>query len=65
MTSTTLHTLPEAAHSLRVRVRTVRRLVDGGGLASVHVGRRCLISQRAIDEYIGAHETVRRARRAA
>ena len=65
MTSTTLHTLPEAADSLRVSVRTVRRLVDGGALAAVHIGRRCLISQRAIDEYVGAHEAVRRTRRAA
>jgi excisionase family DNA binding protein len=65
MTSTTLHTLPEAADSLRVSVRTVRRLVDGGALAIVHVGRRRLISQRAIDAYVGAHETVRRTRHAA
>jgi excisionase family DNA binding protein len=49
----TFLTIPEVAGILRVSTRTVRRLVGGGALACVRVGRSVRISVAALDAFCG------------
>lgn len=49
---------PDAAHLLSVSERVIDRLVKDGDLDSVLLGRRRLIPDAAIDEYV---ERLRRA----
>jgi excisionase family DNA binding protein len=55
-----LYNLTEAADRLRIGVRTVRRMIDGGSLASVKIGSRVLITEAAIRSYVGDHEVTAR-----
>jgi excisionase family DNA binding protein len=45
----------EVASYLGITAKTVIRLIQRGELPAVHVGRRYLIRQRDIEEYISAH----------
>lgn len=51
-----LLTLPEAAERLKVSRRGLARLVANRELPSVRIGRRRLITSRAIAAYVAAHE---------
>ena len=51
-----LLTLPEAAVRLRVSRRGLARLVANRELPSVLIGRRRLITSKAIAAYLAAHE---------
>jgi excisionase family DNA binding protein len=48
----TLKTLHDSAAQLAVSKSTVRRLIRAGKLAAVHVGGRCLVDSRDIDDFV-------------
>ncbi|MDV7137174.1 helix-turn-helix domain-containing protein [Williamsia muralis] len=52
-----LHTVEETAELLHISRAHVFTLVNRGELTSVKVGRRRLISERAITEYVDRLET--------
>ena len=45
-------TRAEVARRLRVHVRTVDNLIRRGDLASVRIGRRTLVSEHQVREYV-------------
>lgn len=51
---TELLTLQQVADRLHVSVRSVQRLVAGGQLRVVKVGRRPLVTEREFEAYIAA-----------
>jgi excisionase family DNA binding protein len=51
---TPLLSLRQAAHLLGVSFWSVRRLIKTGKLAPVQVGRRVLLEQSAIEQFISA-----------
>lgn len=52
-----LNTVDEAAEILRCHRATLYRLIKNGGIDTVRVGSRLLISEGAIDRYINAQES--------
>lgn len=51
---THLLTLREAAHELRVSLRTVNRLVETGQLRLTKIGRRSLVTEPELEAYVAA-----------
>lgn len=51
-----LLTLAEAAEALRVSQATVRRLIDGGELRAVRVGRLWRVPKAALEAYLGGDD---------
>lgn len=49
------YTVPEAAQALGVCGDTVRTLIANGDLPSLHIGRRVLVSRKALDEWVAAN----------
>ena len=46
------YTVPEAAARLRVCERTIRHLTETGQIEAERIGRRRIISDRALAEYL-------------
>lgn len=51
-----LNSVPEAAAQLRVSRACLYELIGSGALRSVHVGRRRLIPQSALHEFVAQRE---------
>ena len=49
-----LNTVEETMHRLRISRMTVYRLINSGELRSLTIGRRRLVSEQAIADYISA-----------
>jgi excisionase family DNA binding protein len=54
--NTILLTRPEAAEALRQSARTTDTLIANGELPAVRIGRRVLVRQQAITQFIEARE---------
>lgn len=48
--------LTEAAQRLGVSVRTIRRQIEGGGIPSIKIGRRHVIRNSSLAEFLTASE---------
>ena len=46
----------EAASSLGLGLTTMKHLISSGKIASIRVGRRVLVSQKALDAFIDAEQ---------
>ena len=55
----------EAAFSLGVSVRTIRRLISTNELRAVRIGRRVRVARPELDRFIEIHQTVTKALRKA
>lgn len=52
MSDKKLHSIPDAADRLSISARVLERLIADGEVATVKIGRRRLIPDEALDEYV-------------
>lgn len=50
------HSVPDAAQALGLGLTTVKELVASGALRSFRIGRRALVSRKALIEFIEVRE---------
>lgn len=55
-TETLAYTIPEAAHVARVSIRFLYHEIAKGHLKTVKIGRRRLVRNEALREWLQAHE---------
>ncbi|MGI8753587.1 MAG: helix-turn-helix domain-containing protein [Acidimicrobiales bacterium] len=53
------YTLPEAAKALKVGRNAVSTLIANGDLPSLRIGRRVLVSRKALEEWVVANANTR------
>ena len=48
-----MYPIPEAADQIGISARVMERLIKGGQISSVLIGRRRLVPHDALEDYIG------------